>query len=72
MTAAALAPFHITNPTEYIIYAGTLAFIVGIIQFTLGSLKLGWIIDFLSHPVILGFTNAAALIIATSQLPKIL
>jgi MFS superfamily sulfate permease-like transporter len=45
--------------------------LVGIFQILIGSFRLGFIINFLSHPVINGFTNAAALIIATSQLPKI-
>ena len=38
----------------------------------LGLLRLGVLVDFLSHPVVIGFTNAAALIIATSQLGKLL
>ncbi len=38
---------------------------------SLGLLRLGILVDFLSHPVVVGFTNAGALIIGTSQLPKI-
>jgi MFS superfamily sulfate permease-like transporter len=45
--------------------------VVGIFQFTLGVLRLGLIVNFLSHPVVNGFTNAAALIIASSQLSKL-
>ncbi|HIB31090.1 MAG TPA: sulfate permease [Candidatus Thioglobus sp.] len=56
---------------EYVIYASLLAFLVGIFQFALGALKLGFVINFLSHPVVVGFTNAAAIIIGTSQLNKI-
>ena len=56
---------------EYVIYASLLAFLVGIFQFVLGALKLGFVINFLSHPVVVGFTNAAAIIIGTSQLNKI-
>jgi sulfate permease, SulP family len=41
---------------------------VGAIQLLLGTLKLGAIVNFVSHPVILGFMNAAAIIIALSQL----
>ncbi|MBE8189336.1 MAG: hypothetical protein HAW58_00345 [Candidatus Thioglobus sp.] len=55
----------------YIIYASMLAFLVGIFQFLLGALKLGLVINFLSHPVVVGFTNAAAIIIGTAQLAKI-
>ena len=56
---------------EYVIYASLLAFMVGVFQFALGALKLGFVINFLSHPVVVGFTNAAAIIIGTSQLNKI-
>jgi SulP family sulfate permease len=45
---------------------------VGVIQFALGALKLGTIVNFVSHPVILGFMNAAAIIIALSQLDMLL
>jgi MFS superfamily sulfate permease-like transporter len=52
-------------------YAITLSLIVGLFQLGLGLLRLGVVVNFLSHPVIIGFTNAAAIIIATSQLDKI-
>jgi MFS superfamily sulfate permease-like transporter len=44
---------------------------VGLFQLGLGLLRLGVLVNFLSHPVVIGFTNAAAIIIATSQLDKI-
>jgi sulfate permease, SulP family len=72
MTAAALEPIATTGSLGYMSYALLLAFMVGLFQFLLGVLRLGLIINLLSHPVINGFTNAAALIIATSQLPKLL
>lgn len=72
MTAAALEPIATTGSMGYVSYALLLAFMVGLFQFSLGILRLGMIINLLSHPVINGFTNAAALIIATSQLPKML
>ena len=72
MTAAALEPIATTGSLGYMSYALMLAFMVGLFQFSLGILRLGMIINLLSHPVINGFTNAAALIIATSQLPKML
>jgi MFS superfamily sulfate permease-like transporter len=43
---------------------------VGVFQFALGVLRLGLVVNFLSHPVVNGFTNAAAIIIASSQLSK--
>ncbi len=48
-----------------------LALIVGVFQFSLGVLRLGFVINFLSHPVVTGFTSAAAIIIGASQLPKV-
>jgi SulP family sulfate permease len=70
MTAAALEPLALT-PDMYVAYAIALALMVGIFQMMLGILRLGVLVDFLSHPVVIGFTNAAAIIIATSQLSKI-
>ncbi len=70
LTAAALQPYA-TNPETYVTYAALLAFGVGVFQFALGAFKLGFVINFLSHPVVVGFTNAAAIIIGTSQLSKI-
>ena len=56
---------------QFVAYAVLLSLIVGCIQLLLGLLRLGMVVNFLSHPVVNGFTNAAALIIATSQLPKL-
>ena len=71
LTAAALEPIAGANPEGYIAYAIMLALLVGIFQLLLGILKMGVLVDFLSHPVVNGFTNAAAIIIGTSQLSKI-
>ncbi|MBM3391115.1 MAG: SulP family inorganic anion transporter [Betaproteobacteria bacterium] len=72
MTAAAITPFAVPFSEEFIGLALLLALMVGIIQFGLGVLKLGTIVNFVSHPVILGFMNAAAIIIALSQLDMLL
>jgi SulP family sulfate permease len=71
MTATALEPLAIAGSEEFIAYAIMLAVLVGVFQFLLGVLRLGVVVNFLSHPVVNGFTNAAALIIATSQLSKL-
>ena len=71
MTAAALIPLEL-NASEYLAYAAVLAIMVGIIQTTLGFLRLGVIVDFLSHPVIIGFTNSASIVIGSLQLGKLL
>ena len=71
LTAAALEPIASSDPSGYVAYAIMLAFLVGLFQLCLGLLRLGVLVDFLSHPVVTGFTNAAAIIIATSQLSKL-
>ena len=70
LTAAALGEI-VTDPSSYAVYAALLALIVGMFQLSLGILRLGFVINFLSHPVVTGFTNAAAIIIGASQLPKV-
>lgn len=72
MTAAALTPLAVPFSADYIELALLLTLMVGAIQFALGVLKLGTIVNFVSHPVILGFMNAAAIIIALSQLDMLL
>ncbi len=70
MSAASLEPLATAGSTQFIAYSIVLALTVGIFQFSLGVLKLGLVVNFLSHPVINGFTNAAAIIIASSQFAK--
>ncbi|RJX30588.1 MAG: STAS domain-containing protein [Desulfarculus sp.] len=70
MTAASLEPLATAGSEAFITYAILLALIVGVFQFLLGVLRLGLVVNFLSHPVVNGFTNAAAIIIASSQLSK--
>ncbi len=72
MTAATLEPMAVSGTQGYINYAILLALTVGLVQFGLGLFRLGVIVNLLSHPVLLGFTNAAAIVIATSQLGKFL
>lgn len=71
MSAAALEPLAAAGSQAFIAYAILIALLVGIFQLLLGVLKLGLVVNFLSHPVVNGFTNAAAIIIATSQLSSI-
>ncbi len=72
MTAAAIAPLAVPMSEEFIGLVLLLTLMVGVIQFALGALRLGTIVNFVSHPVILGFMNAAAIIIALSQLDMLL
>ncbi|MEM6726219.1 MAG: sulfate permease, partial [Bacteroidota bacterium] len=58
--------------TEFVALAILLALMVGLIQFLMGVFRLGFLVNFLSHPVIAGFTSAAAIIIGFSQLKHLL
>jgi len=71
MTAAALQPLAATGTENYLMYAAVMALMVGVFQIGLGLFRLGVLVDFLSHPVVVGFTNGAAIIIATSQISKL-
>jgi SulP family sulfate permease len=71
ITAATLLPLASPGSSTYIGYAVLLALMVGVMRIAMGMLRLGALINFLSHPVVLGFANAAALIIASSQLHSI-
>ena len=57
---------------QFISYAITTALIAGVIQVLLGIFRLGFLVNFLSHPVISGFTSAAAIIIGISQLQNLM
>ncbi|MCK5677144.1 MAG: sodium-independent anion transporter, partial [Flavobacteriaceae bacterium] len=72
LTATAIGSFEGLSTSDYISYAILLAFLVGVIQFLLGIFRLGFLVNFLSHPVVSGFTSAAALIIGLSQLKHLL
>ena len=72
LTASTLAPVAGGDPGRYIVLAGVLALMVGTLQVLLGLLRAGRLTSLLSHPVISGFTSAAAIVIATSQLDKLL
>ncbi len=72
LTASSLTPFAAVGSEHFIALAIMLALMVGLFQFALGVFKLGVIVNFLSHPVIVGFTNAAAMIIGLSQINKLM
>ncbi|WP_040856222.1 SulP family inorganic anion transporter [Thiorhodovibrio frisius] len=72
MSAAAVLPLAAFGSKEFLQLSIMLALMVGVLRLLLGLLRLGIIANFLSSPVIIGFTNAAALIIGLSQLSKVL
>ncbi len=72
LTAASVAPLAAQGTDTYIAYVVLLALLSGLFQVGFGLLRIGVLLNFLSHPVLMGFINAAALIIGLSQLPALL
>ena len=72
MSAAAIEPLASRGTDEFIQLSLLLALLVGVLRLALGLFRMGVLINLASHPVILGFTNAAALIIGLSLLNSFL
>lgn len=72
LTAAAVGAIAESGTTEYAQAAALLALLAGVVQLGLGLVRGGVLVNFLSRPVISGFTSAAAFIIAMSQLRLVL
>ena len=69
LTAGLISQYGLSDPALILAYTSTLALLVGLIQILLGITKMGTIINFIAKPVIMGFTTAAAIVIAFSQIP---
>ncbi len=72
MTASAAGAVAVPGTAEYWEAAVTLAALSGVMLVVLGLLRLGFLANLLSHPVISGFISASGVLIATSQLKHIL
>jgi SulP family sulfate permease len=72
MVASALSQNATVGTGEYYAAALILAFLIGGFLFLMGVARLGFMANFLSHPVMSGFTSAAAIVIAFSQLKHLL
>ncbi len=72
LVAGAVAPIAGDDPVKYAIYASALMGMVGLIQLGMGTARLGRLVKYLKAPMMTGFTAAAALIIASSQLKNAL
>lgn len=72
LTFASILPYAKPGTPEFVAMAINLAAIVGIFQLIMGIFKMGFVMRFVSHPVIVGFTNAGAIIIATTQIKHFL
>ncbi|MCP8686204.1 SulP family inorganic anion transporter [Marinobacterium sedimentorum] len=60
------------DPAQYLSAVLTLTLLVGLMQFGMGLLRLGTLVNFISHTVVIGFTAGAAILIGTSQLKHVL
>ena len=72
MTAAAIGNLGLSTVTDQVVAAITLAFLSGLMLLGMGFFRLGFIANFLSHPVIAGFITASGILIAASQLKHLL
>jgi sulfate permease, SulP family len=72
LTAASIAPLAAHGSELFYSYAILLALLSGLFQIAFGVLRMGILLNFLSNPVLMGFINAAAIIIGLSQLPTLL
>ena len=72
LTGTSILPLAASGAHEPAALALLLALLSGLIQLALGALRLGWLLNLLSVPVLMGFINAAALIICLTQIPPLL
>lgn len=72
IVASGVATLAQIGTDKFIEFAILLSLLVGVLQVLFGVFKLGFLVNFLSRPVISGFTSAAALIIGLSQLKHVL
>ena len=72
LVGASILPLGATAGGDLVGLALLLALLSGLIQLALGVLRLGWLLNLLSVPVLMGFVNAAALIICLTQIPPLL
>lgn len=72
LVASGLTPLAEPGSAAYVQLALTVAFLAGLIQIAMGLARLGFLVNFLSHPVLAGFTSAAALVIGLSQVRTLL
>lgn len=71
ISAVTVGALAVGNPNEFISLTSLLALIVGVLFLIFGLLRLGWAANFLSQPVLQGFTQGIALIVIIGQVPKL-
>ena len=65
---SSISPYAEPGTGEFISMALTMTFLAGLTQLALGAARMGAVVNFISHTVVIGFTSGAAILIATSQL----
>jgi len=71
LIGASLAPLAISGSAEWVSLAAWLALMSGVIQLVMGAGRLGWLLKLVNSPVLIGFTQGAAVLIVVSQLPAL-
>jgi MFS superfamily sulfate permease-like transporter len=71
LVASALAPLAATGSTEYAMLAAALAIVVGIVYFAARLVRLGWIADYFSQAVLVGYITGVAVVLILGQLGKL-
>ena len=72
LVLSGVGQFAAQDTSEYLALALLLALLIGIMQVLMGLLRVGFLVNFLSHPVLSGFTSAAAIVIGVSQIKHVL
>jgi high affinity sulfate transporter 1 len=72
MLAAAVAPLAASDPGRYAALAAVATILVGLVLIAAGAVRLGFVGDFLSEPILLGYQAGLAVVVTASQVPKLL
>lgn len=72
LVLSTLTPFFLPGTANYVVAAGLLAVMVGVLQLLMGLVRLGMLVNFVSHSVIVGFASGAGVLIAVKQLGPLL
>ncbi|MBB3178857.1 SulP family inorganic anion transporter [Variovorax sp. Sphag1AA] len=72
LVGASLAPLAIRGSSEWVAMAVWLTLLSGVMQVVLGAARFGWLLRMVNSPVLMGFTQGAAVLITLSQLPALL
>ncbi len=72
LIGASLTGMAEPGSAQWVVLAAWMAILSGLVQFSLGLVRAGWLLNLVTSPVLAGFTQAAALLILASQLPSLL